>query len=401
MRIALVTHHAHRHGGVPQYVAALAEALALNHEVTIFSSSFEDLEDTRIRHRKVRSLGGSSLIRVATFSVVGSLLLLLSRLGKARRFDIVHAHNYDCVALADVLTFHYRVREAWEGMRGQMTVGERIRWQGWTVHEKLAVRQSRGKSLIVLSERMKREFLSHYGRVGDRLSVIPSGVDSTRYTPANVPLYRDEIRRQHGVAEASAVLLFVGGYWERKGVAQAIKALARLRSSDVALMIVGRGNTPDYRELARREGVEKRVVFTGPTEQTWKYYAASDVFLLPTLYEPFGLCILEAMAAGLPVLVSREAGAAELVRDGTDALLLEDAGDVDEIAAKLEVLLEDAGLRRRLGQEARLTALQYTWPLVAQRTVEVYQRILGQPSGGHSLGDHPIPLGRGDNHNAA
>jgi len=120
--------------------------------------------------------------------------------------------------------------------------------------------------------------------------------------------------------------------------------------------------------------VEKRVVFTGPTEQSWKYYAASDIFLLPTLYEPFGLVILEAMAAGLPVLVSREAGAAELVRDGTDALLLEDAGDVDEIAGKLELLLEDAGLRKRLGEEARRTALCHTWARVAQRTVKVYQR---------------------------
>ena len=116
-------------------------------------------------------------------------------------------------------------------------------------------------------------------------------------------------------------------------MAQAIKALARLRSSDVALMVAGKGNIPDYRELARGGGVEKRVVFTGPTEQSWNYYAASDIFLLPTLYEPFGLVILEAMAAGLLELVSGEAGAAELVRDGTDALLLEDAGDVYEIAA--------------------------------------------------------------------
>ena len=356
-------------------MAALATALAPDHEVTIFSHSFEDLEATNVCHRTVWAFGGGFALSV-TFSLASSLLFLVLRLKKAGRFDIVHTHG-DYTAFADVITSHFCEAEGVERLRRQgtgVTLGERLQRRGTALLERGVVGLSRGKPLIVLSERMKREFLSHYGHLQERLFVIPSGVDTVRYSPANVPLYRDEIRRRHGVPEANALLLFVGGYWERKGVAQAIKALARLRSSDVALMVVGRGNIPHYRELARREGVEKRVVFTEPTEQTWKYYAASDVFLLPTLYEPFGLVILEAMAAGLPVLVSGEAGAAELVRDGTDALLLEDAGDVDEIAAKLELLLTDAGLRRRLGEQARRTALCHTWCKVAQRTVEIYQR---------------------------
>jgi len=375
MRIALVAPRVHKHGGPPQYVAALATALAPDHEVTIFSYSFEDLEAANVCHRGVWAFGGGFASSV-TFSLASSLLLFVSRLKNAGRFDIVHTHG-DYTALADVITSHFCEAEGLERLHRQgtgVTLGERLQHRRTALLERGVVGLSKGKPLVVLSERMKREFLSHYGSLEERLIVIPSGVDPTRYTPANVPLYRDEIRRRHGVAEASALLLFVGGYWERKGVAQAIKALARMRSSDVILMVVGKGNTPRYRELARREGVEKRVIIVGPTEESWKYYAASDVFLLPALYEPFGLVILEAMAAGLPVLVSGEAGAAELVRDGSDALLLEDAGDVDEIAAKLELLLEDAGLRKRLGEEARRTALCHTWSRVAERTVKVYQR---------------------------
>ena len=375
-RIALVAPLVHKHGGPPQYVAALATALAPDHEVTIFSHSFEDLKDTNLRHRGVWAFGGVFTSSV-TFSLASSVLLLVSRLKKAGRFDIVHAHG-DYTAIADVITSHFCEAEGVERLRRQgtgVTLGERLQRRRTALLERGVVGLSKGKPLVVLSERMRREFLSHYGSLEERLFVIPSGVDSTRYTPANVPLYRDEIRRRHGVAEASALLLFVGGYWERKGVAQAIKALARLRYPDVTLMIVGKGNILEYQELARREGVEKRVVFTGPTEQTWKYYAACDIFLLPTLYEPFGLVILEAMAAGLPVVVSGDAGAAELVRDGTDALLLKDAGDVDEIAAMLELLLEDDGLRKRMGEEARRTALCHTWSRVAQRTVKVYQRV--------------------------
>ncbi len=112
------------------------------------------------------------------------------------------------------------------------------------------------------------------------------------------------------------------------------------------------------------------------------YYAASDVLLLPSLYEPFGLSILEAMASGLPVLVSRDSGAAELINDGVDGLLINDPTDVAEISAKLGALLKDADLRTRLGKQARRAALQYPWDRVARETEEVYERVLLQKRGG-------------------
>lgn len=378
MRIALVTHHAHNHGGVPQYVVALATALAQNHEVTIFSSDFEGLEDTAVRHRRVWAMGSSGFVWPVMFPLWSSLLLILSRLKKTGRFDIIHTHG-DYAAFADVNTSHFCEAEEVERLRRHrpgVTLGERLHHRVTALLERGVVKRSKGKPLIVLSERMKREFLSHYGPLEERLFVIPSGVDSTTYSPANIPLYRNEIRRRHRVPVADTLVLFVGGYWERKGVPQAIMALARLRSSEVTLLVVGRGDTAHHRELARREGVERRVIFAGHSKETWKYYAASDIFLLPSLYEPFGLCILEAMASGLPVVISREAGAAELIQDRVNGLLLEDPGDVSEIGAKLDLLVEDADLRRRLGDRARQTAMGCTWSGVAKSTIEVYQQAL-------------------------
>ena len=377
MRIALVTHRVHRHGGVPQYVAALATALVPDHEVTIFSSSFEGLGDTDVRHRRVWALG-SGFIWSVTFNLSSLLLLFLSHLKKEGGFDIIHAHAYDSTVLAaNVITSHFCEAEDLERLRRQgsgVPPGERLERQFKALLEKVLMRQSRRKSLIVLSERMKREFLSHSLLLEERLFVIPSGVDCTRYSPANISLYRDEIRRRHSVTMTDTLVLFLGGYWERKGLCQAIKALSHLGSLEVTLLVVGRGDTVRFRELARHEDVEKRVIFAGPRPEPWKYYAASDIFLLPTLYEPFGLSVLEAMATGLPVVVSRGAGVAELLQDGSDALLLEDPRDVAAISAKLELLVENAELRRRLGERARQTALGCTWARVAQRTVDVYRR---------------------------
>ncbi len=147
------------------------------------------------------------------------------------------------------------------------------------------------------------------------------------------------------------------------------------------LLVVGSGNITDYRNLAVRFRIEDRVIFTGQTSGGWRYYAASDVYLLPSLYEPFGLSILEAMASGLPVLVSRDCGAAELIHDGVDGLLIQEPRDVTELSTKLGALLKDADLRTRLGRQARRTALKYPWDRVARGTEEVYERVLLQKPG--------------------
>ena len=148
--------------------------------------------------------------------------------------------------------------------------------------------------------------------------------------------------------------------------------------SAAKLLVVGWGNIATYQNLAKHCKIERRVIFTGPTREAWKYYAASDVYLLPSLYEPFGLSILEAMASGLPVLASRDCGAADLIRDGVDGLLINHPTDVAEISAKLGALLRDGELIARLGRQARCTARQYTWDRVARETVEVYRKVLLQ-----------------------
>ena len=243
--------------------------------------------------------------------------------------------------------------------------------------EKFVVNRTRGKPFIVPSKQMKRDFVHHYSAPSDKTFVIHGGVDSERYSPCNVSLYREEIRHRHSLDVHTPMVLFVGGDWERKGLAQAIKAISYLAPLKPNLLVVSTGDVSLFKKMASDIGVAEQVLFVGRSQEVWKYFAACDVFLLPTLYEAFGLTVLEAMASGLPALVSDKAGAAELIQDGYNGLLLKDPTDASEIAAKLEGLFLNERFSKQLGAEARRTALQFSWESVAQRTVEVYKGIVG------------------------
>jgi len=236
------------------------------------------------------------------------------------------------------------------------------------------------KARIVVSQSMKREFIRHYGDAAESIIVIPNGVDLKMFNPANRPLYRDRIRQRHGISRSDLVLMFAGGDWERKGVPYIIEALSLLLEPDVKLVIAGSGDRKFYGQLAELKQVRERIIFISHSSNLWEYYAASDVFVFPTIYEPFGLVIVEAMASGLPVITSRVAGAADVIIDGVNGLLLRGPSDVNDLAAKIELLLSNVELRKTMGERARETVENLSWNQVVQKTIDVYNRILSRPN---------------------
>ncbi|GAI64408.1 unnamed protein product, partial [marine sediment metagenome] len=244
--------------------------------------------------------------------------------------------------------------------------------------ERVIIGRNSPKALIVVSQSMKREFIRHYGNA-ENIIVIPNGVDLKIFNPANRLFYRDSLRERYGISRSEPVLMFAGGDWERKGVPYIIEALSLLPRPDVKLVVVGSGDKKFYGQLAELKRVRGRIIFVPHSSNLWEYYAASDVFVFPTIYEPFGLVIIEAMASGLPVITSRVAGAADLIIDGVNGLLLRAASDVNDLAAKIELLLSNAELRKAMGERARVTAEKFSWDQVAQKTLGVYHTVLNRP----------------------
>ncbi len=381
MKILLVSTHATGDGGVPHYVASLARALAKRHEVTVYSSRFEGFDGTGVRHRKIRGIGSSGNIYDLSFLIVSTFMIWGHRIKRRDEFDIIHSH-VGSPFFSDVFTSHFYEHDGIAQMKTapkdmpRAGLAIRLRSRLMARMESALLARRDGATWIVIAASMKSGFVRNHPVSPESIFVIPNGVDSSRYSPDNAAQYRDEVRHRLSVPPGGQVVLFLGGDWSRKGLAQAIEALSLLAGNEAMLLVVGSGNKTVYQELAVRFKIEDRVIFAGQTRESWKYYAASDVYLLPSLYEPFGLSILEAMASGLPVLVSRDSGAAELIHDGVDGLLIQEPRDVKELSTKLGALLNDPDLRTRLGRQARRTALKYPWDRVARETEQVYKTVL-------------------------
>lgn len=221
------------------------------------------------------------------------------------------------------------------------------------------------------------------------ISVIEPGVDIARFYP--IPM--DEAKEFVGVAQDRRVILFVGRIEPLKGLDSLLEALALLKPLGVlerhrvCLQIIGgEPDAPDHlidaemnrlKHLCRSLGIMDSVYFIGRRDQDTLqyYYAASEMLVVPSHYESFGLVALEAMACGTPVLAAETGGLAFLVKNGETGLHVP-TGDPAALAEKLELLLEDDDLLARLGAQATEYARGFTWQRVAERMIQLYRDLL-------------------------
>lgn len=220
---------------------------------------------------------------------------------------------------------------------------------------------------------VQREIAERFGLPEERLPVIYNAIDPDSFHP-RLREARTSTRARAGIPADAVVFLLVGSGYARKGVGEALGALARLPPT-AHLVVVGRDRRErHYRRLARKLGVAPRVTFAGPQDDPKPWYGAADVFVLPTRYDALSNAVLEAMACGLPVITSTRCGAGELVT-AHDAGTVCDARDVPAIAHAMQQLLE-SDLRARQGAAARAAVLPLTPEAMATRLLALYEGLL-------------------------
>lgn len=212
--------------------------------------------------------------------------------------------------------------------------------------------------IIANSEMVKHEIVREYGKAPSQISVIYNGYKR----PAVQGDPRDGIRSSLALGPGDTLILFVGSGWERKGLRYAIQAVQSLRDPHVRLAVAGKGKT-----LGLPRGP---VTFLGSIADVAPYYLAADLFLLPTLYDPFSNACLEAAAHGLPVITSTANGFAEVFLHGVHGEVVEDPTDSKAIAQALRLWL-DSQKRQAAGPGIRAQAQALSLDRNAEETLRL------------------------------
>lgn len=293
-------------------------------------------------------------------------------------FDLVQSHER--IAGCDIYRAGDGLHRVWLAQRNR-ALGRPAAAMPFTPYHRYTLaaeaalfRSPRLRAVICISQMVRREVLEHFGAhfasPEASLPVIYNGVDTAIFHPG-LKAGRQALRQQYGIPAEVPLFLFVGSGFARKGVAAAIRCLP----AEAWLLVVGKDKAQArYEQQAASGTAAGRVCFAGPQQDLRAFYGAADALVFPTIYEPFGNVVLEALASGLPVITTTACGGAEALEKGVSGLVV----DAFDDAALRQAMLDLTDLRRAaaMGVEATRAAAAFGVEAMAARMIALYQRLL-------------------------
>jgi UDP-glucose:(heptosyl)LPS alpha-1,3-glucosyltransferase len=370
MKLALIRAKYDPFGGAERFLNSAADALvAQGARPTIITRAWPPSASAAIQHQIVNPGYITSAGRDRGFANAVCDLL------QNERFDLVQ--SYERLACCEVFHAVDGVHAEWLAQRKRVQTPLRKFGVSINPHhryvldaERRMYQSSKLKAVICISQMVKQDVVRHYGVAPEKLHVIYGSIDTEAFHPRLRDEHRLATRQKLGVATDASVAIYVGSGFERKGVTGFLMAAAKV--PNLHAIVVGRDkNAARYQAFAYSLGLMDRVHFTGGLSDVRPYYAASDVFVMPSLYEPFGLVFGEAMACGLPVVASAQSGAADWIEHGVDSFIV-DALDTVAIAKSIESALADPGM----GARARAKVLPFTQQATSGQYAELYRGLL-------------------------
>lgn len=373
MKIAQVTPYFYPHiGGVESHVLTLSLKLQKNgHDVTVYTSKYANIPSKEI-------FQGIRVIRIKQFTNIFSTPVTpkLKKVLADERYDVVHAHT------PPPMTAYYTA-SACKRSKTPMVI---------TYHCDLELPKIFGKIATILYNKTlgrytfnnAQKIIVHtktYGATSRAIwksdpVVVPSAVNPMRFRGT---MDTQEIIERHKL-KGKKTVLFVGRLVYHKGLDYLVDS-AKFTGADVRYIIVGSGDYLDKLvKRAKENKIQNKMIFTGNVSflDLPKYFAASDVFVLPSIsrLEAFGLVVLEAMASRKPVIVSKIPGVTELVDEGINGLHVEPM-NAQDLAQKINLLLSDEKLRKSMGDAGRKKVeSEFNWDTVASQIEEVYKQVI-------------------------
>jgi len=341
-RIAFLRRRFSPTGGAERYLLRLASGLATQgHQITLYCEEWSPRENPFQKVMMVESKNPVSFAaKIATIPLRDRHDIVFS-LERVTHCDIYRAGDG---VHADWLAY----RQAFYPVRGRLRTLLRAKNRDLCRLEAKVFAPGGAKRVICNSRFVAEQIKQRFGFPEERIDVVPNGVPYQEFSTGDRALGRHKL----GLAEDDYVVLLVGAGAERKGHAIAREAMRRVQDKRAKLLIVDR-----------------------PPPVAMKHvYAAADVFLLPTLYDPFANVTLEALAAGLPVITSAQNGASEIIANEKNGFVLPRADD-DKLIVHLLKQLADPQARAAFREPAQNLALQYDLPRNITATLAVFEKL--------------------------
>jgi UDP-glucose:(heptosyl)LPS alpha-1,3-glucosyltransferase len=359
-------------GGAERFAAELTERIALGgrFEMHVFANRWSPKSE-RVAFHKIPIIGFPKFLTTISFAHFAGQAI--SRLG----MDVIHAH--DRIFHADIFTMHGIPHRIWvERIRQKRWLSLFDRGTAWV--EGRLIRNQHCRRILPVSTLTADVLREAYPDLEPaRIDVMHPGVDAARYDHLDRGSCRREIRESYGIGMTDFLILFVSMNFDVKGLDQLIASLAKIKGKDqgnrVKLLIAGKGNRQKYLNLARDLGVGDQLVFTGVVKRDTldKLYMAADIYAMLSQFDTFGMVVLEAMAASLPVIISGRVGAKDLVREGFNGYVIDNPADTDAITDRIIRFL-DGEARHSMGQAAYETAKEHSWDAAAERMAAIYEK---------------------------
>jgi UDP-glucose:(heptosyl)LPS alpha-1,3-glucosyltransferase len=377
MRVGLVVARFDpRRGGLEQWTSQFADRLlSKGHEVHVVATDFADeVRSGPIFTHHVEDHGYRREFGKKTEEKLGSLRLdVIHDMGLGWFCDLFHPHGGSWISARRRSNLSYP-----PGMRFVKATAERLRARR-NGSQSLVQRQftNRGQTVLALARFVVEDLERLHGFSPGQIRLVYNGVDTKRFSPEHRATLRAPLRRQLGIRDDTSVALMVAHNFRLKGVPTALRAMRELTKEGLPVhtLIVGGKHVGAWQRIASRLGVGKTVTFVGSTDDTAPYYAAADVLVHPTYYDPCSLVLLEAAASGLPIITTTcFNGVSELLSNGTDSLFLSDPKGAAELARHMRFLLDES-TRKRMGRAARQMALKHTFERNVDEILSVYEEI--------------------------
>lgn len=334
---------------------------------------------------KVADIPGPHLIKYLWWFAANQWQRKRNRRSNKSGPDLVYSPGINCLD-ADVIAVHILFCVFYERVGSQLSLRNAHVWT-WArlIHRRLYYRlimflESRiyrnpRVQLVAVSTLIAKKLEARFGR-GD-VVVIPNAVDTRRFRPEACRAKRTESRLTFHFTDREIVALLIGNDWKNKGLDTVLKALVLLTDLPLRLLVVGSDAPGLHRQMLDELALQDRVRFEKPSADVVSFYAAADLYVGPSLEDSFNLPILEAMACGLPVIASAEAGASEMIRDGETGLILRDPQDYLRLSQMIRRLCGDEALRVAMGEAAsQYAATNCSWEENATRTRELLESTL-------------------------